>query len=118
HAGNYAMLTVSDTGHGMDKETLQHIFEPFFTTKGVGRGTGLGLSMVQGIVAQSGGYIDVYSEPGQGTTFRIHLPALGGVAAGASEAGKAAVPTTGGKETILVVEDQEEVRNFTVAVLE
>ena len=114
HAG-YVMLAVSDSGVGMDEETRQRIFEPFFTTKGVGQGTGLGLSMVQGIVAQSGGYIDVVSQPGQGTTFKIYLPALPQAAAEAET--PAAVPALGGKETVLVVEDQAEVRNFVIAVL-
>jgi CheY-like chemotaxis protein len=99
----------------MDEETQRQIFEPFFTTKGAGQGTGLGLSMVQGIVAQSGGYINVYSEPGLGTTFKIYLPALAETTA---DAGKPkAVPARGGKETVLVVEDQAEVRAYAVAVL-
>ena len=114
-AERYVMLAVSDTGVGMDEATRQQIFEPFFTTKEVGKGTGLGLSMIQGIVAQSGGYIEVYSQPGHGTTFKVYLPALAGVAAEASR--PAAGPPQGGKESVLIVEDQAEVRDYTVAVL-
>jgi PAS domain S-box-containing protein len=110
------LLEVCDTGLGMNEETRQHIFEPFFTTKGRGRGTGLGLSMVYGIVQQSEGFIDVHSEPGQGTTFSIYLPRV--------ENGRAARKPEevfgaelGGTETVLVVEDQPEVRRLITGVL-
>ncbi len=115
HAGSWVMLALADTGAGMDEATKNRIFEPFFTTKGVGKGTGLGLSMVQGIVEQSGGYVEVDSEMGKGTTFRIYLPA---VAAGACEAARpASLPIHGGRETVMVVEDQAEVRRYTIAAL-
>ena len=113
--GRYVMLAVSDTGVGMDEETKSRIFEPFFSTKGVGKGTGLGLSIVQGIVAQSGGYIEVSSEKDKGTTFKIYLPEFAEPASDTATA--SAVPVMGGKETVLVVEDQAEVRKFAVAVL-
>jgi PAS domain S-box-containing protein len=113
--GRYVVLAVSDTGVGLDEETKSRIFEPFFTTKGVGKGTGLGLSMVQGIVAQSGGWVEVFSEKGNGTTFKIHLPALEEAAADAGR--PEAVPALRGKETVLVVEDQAEVRKYAAAVL-
>jgi PAS domain S-box-containing protein len=112
--GRYLVLKVADNGVGMDEETKNRIFEPFFTTKGVGEGTGLGLSMVQGVVAQSGGYVEVQSQPGQGTTFNICLPAL---AETADDRDPPAMPALGGNETVLVVEDQEEVRKYAVAAL-
>jgi signal transduction histidine kinase len=103
-AGPYALLTVSDTGHGMGPDTVSHIFEPFFTTKEPGKGTGLGLATVYGIVRQSGGHIAVYSEPGRGSTFRVYLPRT-------DEAAQALAPPRApevlsvGSETVLLVED-------------
>jgi PAS domain S-box-containing protein len=105
--GEYVQLAVSDDGHGMDRETMSHLFEPFFTTKGLGKGTGLGLATIYGIVKQNKGFIDVVSEPEKGTTFRVYLPRASGVGeAGASEATKDSAPR-GGTETLLVVEDEE-----------
>jgi CheY-like chemotaxis protein len=115
--GEFALLAVSDDGCGMDKETLDRIFEPFFTTKRMGEGTGLGLATVYGIVKQNGAFINVYSEPGKGTTFRIYFPRLEGEAAGVpAEHAEATIP--GGVETVLLVEDDEVIRNLGKAMLE
>jgi PAS domain S-box-containing protein len=113
--GPYTMLAVSDTGHGMDPETQRRIFEPFFSTKGE-RGTGLGLSTVYGIVQQSGGLIHVYSEPGQGTTFRIYLPRQAGPVE-QEEVAPAPTPVRARGETILVAEDSDGVRRLVRSVL-
>ena len=109
--GPYVVLVVSDTGTGIDKETMKHLFEPFFTTKGVGKGSGLGLAMVYGIVKQSDGFIWPYSEPGMGTTFKIYLPAVAGTAPlTASDA--PAEPAGREHATVLVVEDDPLVRTM------
>jgi two-component system, cell cycle sensor histidine kinase and response regulator CckA len=114
--GDYVLLSVSDTGHGMDKETLSRIFEPFYTTKGVGRGTGLGLSMVYGIVKQHGGYITCYSEPGMGTTFKICLPVIPAEGKPETPEDKPSLPR--GTERILLVDDDEFVRDLGKSILE
>ena len=116
NAGTFLVLEVSDTGTGMSEEVLRKIFEPFFTTKAEGTGTGLGLSTVYGIVRQSGGWVKAESQLGRGSTFRIGLPVL-------TEshlhdvAGLTGEASLGGSETVLVVEDQDEVRKFALAVL-
>ncbi len=114
--GHYAMVTVSDTGQGMDEQTRQKIFEPFYTTKEVGKGTGLGLAVVYGIVRQHEGYINVDSKPGIGTSFRIYLPVI---ASGAAEEETTVTEEqpAGGTETILLAEDNESVRELTLSVL-
>jgi len=114
--GKYAVLSFTDTGMGMDEKTRENIFDPFFTTKDVGKGTGLGLAMIFGTIKQHNGFINVYSEPGKGTTFKTYLPL--------SESGvkvmkeKEAGPISSGTETVLLVEDDENVRNVIKALLE
>ncbi|MBC7235553.1 MAG: response regulator [Chloroflexi bacterium] len=114
--GDYVLIAVSDTGIGMDQEVLNRLFEPFFTTKEPGKGTGLGLATVYGIVKQSGGHITVYSEVGLGSTFRIYLPAVHETTA-APPRDTERVETLGGRETILVVEDEEMVRGLACRAL-
>ncbi|HVJ99981.1 MAG TPA: ATP-binding protein, partial [Gemmatimonadales bacterium] len=113
--GEYVALVVTDTGKGMDRETMEHLFEPFFTTKSVGEGTGLGLATVYGIVKQSGGFVSVFSEPGHGTSFRLYLP----VAAAGRESGGWVAPglAGGGLETVLVAEDEPAVRAILARAL-
>jgi signal transduction histidine kinase len=113
----YALLTVADTGTGMESETREKVFEPFFTTKEVGKGTGLGLSMAYGIVKQHSGHIDVISAPGKGTVFSIYLP-MADADAPASRRVQSASEFAGGTETLLVVEDNLEVRNLNRMILE
>ena len=115
--GNYVLLAVSDAGQGMDEETQAQVFEPFFTTKEAGKGTGLGLSTVYGIVKQSGGFIWVYSEPEQGTTFKIYLPQLTGTKKQQESLREKKEPM-GGTETILLVEDEESLRKMAGRILE
>jgi signal transduction histidine kinase len=115
-AGPYAMLAVTDTGTGMDATVRAHLFEPFFTTKEVGKGTGLGLATVYGIVKQSDGYISVYSEPGHGSSFKIYLPRLGSLPRTSPPALKSGVGR--GTETVLVVEDEPSVLALSRRALE
>ena len=115
--GDYVRLAISDNGSGMDKETLAHIFEPFFTTKELGKGTGLGLATVYGVVRQNNGFVNVYSEPGQGTTFTVYLPRYvkNGVPV---QAVQPAGPVTGGREVILLVEDDPAILQMITMMLE
>jgi PAS domain S-box-containing protein len=116
--GPHVRLTVTDTGCGIDSETQKHIFEPFFTTKGVGKGTGLGLSTVYGIVKQSGGFIAVYSEVGKGTTFKTYLPRVNDSVTEDLDTQLTQGVAPKGTETVLLVEDEEMVRDITRDVLE
>ncbi len=111
------LLEVTDSGRGMDEETLRHLFEPFFTTKPVGQGTGLGLATVYAIVKQAGGSIEVDSEPGRGTTFRVYLPATEGAGIEERSPGISPVDAPGGSETVLLVEDEDAVRALARIVL-
>lgn len=115
--GLYGLVTVSDSGTGMDAETRRRIFEPFFTTKEVGKGTGLGLSIIYGIIKQHDGFINVYSDPGQGTTFRIYLPIVRSALHENAKSEKTAYPDRG-SETILLAEDDEMLRKLSESVLE
>ncbi|MFZ0734601.1 MAG: PAS domain S-box protein [Candidatus Sulfotelmatobacter sp.] len=116
--GRYVMLKVSDTGQGMDSSTIPHIFEPFFTTKPVGKGTGLGLATVYGIVKQSGGSIQVESELGRGSTFRVYLPPVAESGPRKEEDRNPKKETRGGTETILIAEDEPDLRELTRIFLE
>lgn len=115
--GNYVMMAVTDTGSGMNKETVDKIFEPFFTTKGIGKGTGLGLSTVYGIVRQSGGYIYCYSEPGKGTAFKIYLPVADeDIISDKDKKDMSDLRSNGG--TIVVIDDEKEIREVIARMLE
>jgi len=115
--GEYVLLAVSDDGQGMDKQTLNNIFEPFFTTKEIGKGTGLGLAMIYGIVKQNKGFINVYSEPGEGTTFRIYLPKHGGRTVKVEALETEEIPAGNG-ETVLIVEDELSILRLVKTMLE
>jgi len=116
--GEYLRLTVSDDGSGMDKETITHIFEPFYTTKELGKGTGLGLATVYGAVKQNNGFINIYSEPGQGTAFSIYLPRDVGDKSGQRKKKGVAAAVPRGQETILLVEDEPGILNIASLMLE
>ncbi|MBW1674143.1 MAG: PAS domain S-box protein, partial [Deltaproteobacteria bacterium] len=114
--GHYVKLSISDTGHGMDKETLKHIFDPFYTTKEIGKGTGLGLAMVYGIVKSHNGYIMCYSEPDEGTIFKIYFPVIEKETERV-ESKEEKFPIKGGSETILLVDDEEVIRELGKEIL-
>lgn len=116
--GQYVMVSVSDTGCGMDRDTLARVFEPFFTTKDVGKGTGLGLSMVYGFVKQSGGHVTIYSEPGEGTTVKMYFPRFyGDLASEPHSPVERNIPRAVQGEVILLVEDNDDVRAYSTSVL-
>jgi CheY-like chemotaxis protein len=114
-SGHHVRLTVTDTGAGMDGETVQHIFEPFYTTKAVGEGTGLGLAMVHSIVQRHGGHIRCFSEPGEGTTFKLYFPAL--VSTEDNRQPENITMPRGGSETILLVDDDDTIRELGARML-
>lgn len=116
-AGQYVLIAVTDTGTGMDSETLSKIFEPFFTTKEAGKGTGLGMSQIYGFVRQSGGHVRVYSELGHGTTVKIYLPRATGNGHEEDAPRRDTMPISGGTETILVVEDHADLRGYAAGIL-
>jgi len=113
-AGQYVVISVTDTGVGMDRHTVAQAFEPFFTTKPIGKGTGLGLSQVYGFVKRSGGHVKIYSEVGQGTTVKLYLPRLAGETSNDSAPDETLNPEAMQEETILVVEDDDDVRAYSV----
>ncbi|WP_051822169.1 response regulator [Desulfonatronum thiodismutans] len=116
-AGPHVLLIVTDTGYGMDAQTREHIFDPFFTTKEVGKGTGLGLASAYGIAKSHGGYIQCFSEPGSGTSFRIYWPAMNEQEISPTEEPRESI-LQGGDESILVVDDEPEIRELTQEALE
>lgn len=116
-AGQYAFVSIEDTGAGMDKDKMDHMFEPFFSTKSSGKGTGLGLSVVYGIVKQHGGWINAYSEPGKGTRIKVYIPAASGESVAAASVPETKQELSGSGERILLVEDHQNVRDFASRIL-
>jgi len=117
-AGDYVLIAVTDNGEGMSKPVLDRVFEPFFTTKDVGKGSGLGLSMVYGFTKQSNGHVSIYSEPGLGTTVRVYLPALPAKLKQQALPPRVEVETPAGAETVFIVEDDPFVRSYAVMSLQ